>query len=978
LRKTFSIFCLFGGIAVGVACSAQTVARATPAPPTPTAAPAVAATATPDELTTIDLLVHDRKGHSVTDIKPEELAVTDDGATMKIASLRLVNGAQGHDRLVTLVFGRLDLPSMKNARGIAAKLLKIFPDGGFTYAVLGVDGRLRLYQPYTSDRAALVHPIESATTPEGAVRQDVSSSQEKALLALRQSSASTGDAAASTQQTQAKALYAALERSQNLVQDRHIDPDLAGLTAIADAERQLPGRKAILYFTQSAQPDVNTVDQMRATAKAANQAGTSIYVIDMNALDAQVSDGMVAAATMGQSMAYQHFNPIPPASAQAPPAMGSVQSLFGPAEIKSMQDATVTFEVDGMAANKSPLGILSAQTGGVCAGASENLKKPVERLVADLSSYYELTYDPRIEIYDGRYHPVAVKTQRTGVLLRATSGYFALPHGEEAAAPELLEASLASALKSATPPADIAFRSAALQFGKVDDGIAVELAVEVPIANLEAHEDPNTDLFSLHAAVAARVEDQSGKVLHEFSEDIRKHGGLDSLDAVRATNISFDRRVTLAPGDYILKSVVVDSTSGKAGVQSTPFHIAPTTAGPSLGDLVLLSQHGATADSLRSSEGKVIPNLTGNIPAGAKNISLFFMAHSGEKDAAQPQVAVALAEDGKQIGQWPLHAANEKQKTLVPYLGSLNTATLPAGKYDVTVTLKQGEETAERHLVFVKEAGVEASPSVEAAVDALIFVPAPLLDASTKSTTAPPKEQVDALIEAARKRALSYSAKLPNFMCVEIIDRSADRTGKGHWTHLDNITELLRYHDNAESRVVLEVDGHRSNLDHEAMKGAHSNGEFGGLLKAIFDPAVAAQFTWKSEKVLSSGVTVQVFSYQVAQKHSNFGLTDNNNWTLNVAFRGELYIEAETGAVRYASLEAQELPAKFTVHATNIQVVYDYIAINNHDYLLPVQGTLTVSEGKHQVVLNSLQFRDYKRFSSQSRILPVTETASTK
>jgi hypothetical protein len=197
-------------------------------------------------------------------------------------------------------------------------------------------------------------------------------------------------------------------------------------------------------------------------------------------------------------------------------------------------------------------------------------------------------------------------------------------------------------------------------------------------------------------------------------------------------------------------------------------------------------------------------------------------------------------------------------------------------------------------------------------------------------------------------------------------------------THVDNITELLRYHDNAESRVVLEVDGHRSNLDHAAMKGTHSNGEFGGLLKAIFDPAVEAQFTWKSEKVLSNGTTVQVFAYQVAQKHSTFGLTDNNNWTLDVAFRGELYIEAETGAVRYASLEAQDLPAKFTVHATVIQVVYDYVAINNHDYLLPVQGTLTVSEGRHQVVLNSLQFRDYKRFSSQSRILPVADTASMK
>src|SRR5271170_725525 len=84
------------------------------------------------------------------------------------------------------------------------------------------------------------------------------------------------------------------------------------------------------------------------------------------------------------------------------------------------------------------------------------------------------------------------------------------------------------------------------------------------------------------------------------------------------------------------------------------------------------------------------------------------MVQPAEKAAEPPQVAVALSKDGKQLGAWPLHVANDRRKTLTPYLSTLNTAPLPAGSYNVTVSLKQGEEIAERHLTFVKEGGGQA------------------------------------------------------------------------------------------------------------------------------------------------------------------------------------------------------------------------------------------------------------------------------
>src|SRR5258708_38661446 len=53
------------------------------------------------EEVSLDVVVHTKKGKPFTDLKPEDLAVTDNGTPVKIADLRLMNGTGGDNRLVT-------------------------------------------------------------------------------------------------------------------------------------------------------------------------------------------------------------------------------------------------------------------------------------------------------------------------------------------------------------------------------------------------------------------------------------------------------------------------------------------------------------------------------------------------------------------------------------------------------------------------------------------------------------------------------------------------------------------------------------------------------------------------------------------------------------------------------------------------------------------------------------------------------------
>ena len=59
-----------------------------------------------DEVT-LDLVVHDKKKRPVLDLKPDEIAVTDDEYPVKLNSFRLVTGKDRSEKLITLLFDRL-------------------------------------------------------------------------------------------------------------------------------------------------------------------------------------------------------------------------------------------------------------------------------------------------------------------------------------------------------------------------------------------------------------------------------------------------------------------------------------------------------------------------------------------------------------------------------------------------------------------------------------------------------------------------------------------------------------------------------------------------------------------------------------------------------------------------------------------------------------------------------------------------------
>lgn len=257
----------------------------------------------------------------------------------------------------------------------------------------------------------------------------------------------------------------------------------------------------------------------------------------------------------------------------------------------------------------------------------------------------------------------------------------------------------------------------------------------------------------------------------------------------------------------------------------------------------------------------------------------------------------------------------------------------------------------------------------EAAITVMKRQPLSITALPTDAVTRPSQEDLDAIIDGARKQATNYSMKLPNFLCFEVTDRSVDMSGNGRWRRKDSFGELLRYADNKETRTTLEVDGHPSKEKRADMNGPISLGEFGHLLNLVFQPSSKAEFRWKETDSLGSS-TVQVFEYRVDRKNDSMTLSDNSGVVYS-GFHGLAYIDSSTMGIRRITMAADDLPADFSIHAASIAVDYDYVPVGAHEYLMPVSGTIRLKRGRHETDLNQVVFQDYRRYASQSKIIAV-------
>ncbi|MGC2621446.1 MAG: VWA domain-containing protein [Acidobacteriaceae bacterium] len=967
----------------------QTIAQNTvPTTNASTEASTTTLSTTVDEVS-LDLVVHAKNGKPILDLKPSDMEITDDGTPVKLADMHLVTGTAQTNHLVTFLFDRLDAGPAKTARELAAKIMKAIPPTGYSFAVLEMNGRLRVMQAYTANQDAALKGIADATNANAVATNDMTPA-EKQLIGSMQ-----GDALSAEFEDRArgKLLVTALEESQRILEDQHTYPSLAALLALVQSQKQITGRKLVIYFSRGLNANSDVRDTINSVVAQANKAGVVLCAIDTDPMNQQVGDKMMGAMAMAGASG-------PGAAMSSAAALGSTgygRGQSGP-PIGQVMDAAQnmsSFEFDSMDEVKSPLTKMASGTGGIYIRAGGSTKKPLQQLHEDLSTYYEAEYVPSIKNYNGAFRPIAIHPLRKGLVVETRAGYFALPP-DNGSGIRSYEVPLLTILAQPTLPTDVAFQAQVLHLGQMPDGNSGALAVQVPVSALQIHNDGNTHLSEVHLTIVAQIKNDKGAVVQRFSEDIPRHEALDVLHSTAGQYITMERHFSAEPGTYTLETAVTDRISNKSGAQRVPFTIDPIGKGPALSDIAVVREvepiHEETAsfEPMRYMNGRVIPDLSPELAEGSKSLSVFFLVHPMPPSAGQPELSLQIFRNNEPVGTMPLELSKSDGLGAIPYLGNISGHVFPSGNYKVEATLKQGGQTATTSTTFSVEGTIaqqnaptaisfSATGETETAADAHLTTSAVVgnskfkIAASGNPVPPPTDAQMHEIIEAARARALGWSETLPNFMCMEVTDHSVDPSGEGDWHHKDTVVQMMRYVDHEESRTTLELNGAKSNVATDDLGFAHSVGEFGGMFLLVFDPRAQAKFTWKEADILD-GQPVQVFTFKVAKANSQFDLAGENDRQMVVGFHGTIYLDAATRSVRRISIDADDIPQVLAVRATSISVDYTWVSINNHDFLMPARGAVSLREGKHQAVLNEFEFRGYRRFGSQVRILSTAES----
>ncbi|HTX33787.1 MAG TPA: VWA domain-containing protein [Bryobacteraceae bacterium] len=662
----------------------------------------------------LDMVVRDKKGKPVTDLKPDEITVTDNGAKQTILSFRLVQGSEAISatgasmpldplrqiRLVTLAFEPFAAPDQRKlARNAAIDLIKGEQGVNVFYSVVVIDTRLLVLQQFTKDHDALTKAIERAT--EGVSAPRLTSESDAIMAELKRNlngqtvngadqdvnllAAATQTAAAPMPTGGAGAGAAALQSALASVMLNMLRMDqsamsqgarlsITALKSLVDGLRPMPGRKSVMYFTSGMYLTPELDVPFRNVVATANRNNVTFYSVDCRGV-------MIGAQNAG---AMRQLN----AGAAASDTTTTRQS-GGATKDEIM--AADTYEVAARANVDLALRDLAESTGGFLIGDSNDLRQPLRRVNEEISSYYELSYNPGIQNFDGSLRKLAVSSTRKDLIIHARSGYFALPAEARAAGLAPFEMPLLKALSDGQLSSAVKFRANAILLQPKKDGTGVAVLIEIPLHELQATSTQGA--YDVHCSLAALVKDSKGEVVQKITRD---RSFKVSEEQMTMGNFLDKTMVGLAPGKYTLETAVMDEATQKTGVQHAEFEV-PAAGGVGISTLLPLRSYSPNAKDLDPAEpfqfqgGSITPTMDNVIKKGPNSaLRLFFTVYPDPAIAAKPSVEIEFLLGGKSLTKVPMELPAADAQGRIPYVMTIPAQAIPNGIYEVRATARQG------------------------------------------------------------------------------------------------------------------------------------------------------------------------------------------------------------------------------------------------------------------------------------------------
>jgi VWFA-related protein len=653
------------------------------------------------ERVTVDLVVRDKKDAILRGLTAADLEVYEDGVRQDVDSFEFVQqvdpspaaeatGATSMSpippALVAVAFDRLSPVARRFAEQAVLEYLERLPARSLM-GVFSIDHGITTLTAFTDDRDALRRSLERTIAPAtfGGVRERdlVRNAYAGLATGFGQGHVAPAELAGAPECRSAEdevirrfeILEArVVESFESLERDQQGFATAHALLALIGALQPLPGRKAILLFSEGLviPPDVEA--SFVSVVAAANRANVSIYGADAGGLRA----ASAADETRRTIDTLQTRLQLQDDGAGNPLARGGTARDPATSGLALLERNEDTLRLDP----GSGLGRLADQTGGFLIRDTNDLSPGLALMGEELGAYYVLSYSPKNQDYDGRFRTITVKVKRAHGRLQARKGYLAVRTPLPVPALDY-EAPALARLESGSAPKGASLRLGGLQFPADPSVSTAPILVEMPARNVQ-------DL-----TIVVLVRDVSGRVLAKMSQ---RYGPVTHAEG--KGSLLFYREARLPPGSYQLQAVAYDSRSGVVGTATSALDV-PSSAADRLrasslmvvGSAAKLAQPEGTASTpLRYGEVVLYPNLGRPLRRQADRDLAFFITAWPAQQRPELDARLEVVHDGKLVAATRTTGLRPDADGRIQLASSLPLDRFAPGAYELRLTLSDGQD----------------------------------------------------------------------------------------------------------------------------------------------------------------------------------------------------------------------------------------------------------------------------------------------
>lgn len=589
------------------------------------------------DLVLVDVIVRDRSGNVVKNLKAEDFELIEDGKPQTITSFdfeEVTTTATPMDASTILALGKVDLTPAKPAASAPAPATAPEPpkdpvtkedlaghrlvillfdtssmqpedvqraiDSATKYvetqmseadlvAIATVGTSLNILSDFTPDRVKVHNVLAGLSSVSGMATTE----------AVASTAATDEAAAAATEDTTADPSEFDLFNN---------DVRLKAIRTLSEQLQDIEQKKAIVYFSAGMQRSGNDNQvELRMAVNSAVRANVAIYPVDTRGLQAIVPGGAASQGSRGGRGAF------------------SGSSMRG--------------QITQLAASQETLTTLAADTGGTAFTDTNDFGPAFAKVQADMSAYYILGYSSTNPALDGRYRRIQVKLTRSDLRVESRAGYYAdrdFSHTSRADRQFAMQEQLMSQVSST----DLPVVMSANYFRLAADRYFVPLSLAIPGSAIPTSKDKVT------LDVLGYVRDERGFPVGQIRDTVTIPPA--STATLASKQVQYQSAVVLPPGRFSMKVVVRENASGQIGSYETPITVPELKQAAVKVSSVVLSTQVQPATKSRADNPlirngtEIVPSLTHVVQRG-QHLYFYYEVYDPTMQGGAPKLQTSLA-----------------------------------------------------------------------------------------------------------------------------------------------------------------------------------------------------------------------------------------------------------------------------------------------------------------------------------------------